>query len=371
MTGPLSFFSEIEDPRIDRTKAHDLQHIIAIALMAVICGCETWEEIEEFGEMAEEWLTKVLELRNGIPSHDTFNRVFSRIDPLQMEKCFLKWTQKVVQLTAGEVVALDGKAIRGSAEKGKKSFVHMVSAWAGLNNMVLGQVKVNDKSNEITAIPKLLELLALSGCIVTIDAIGCQKDIASAIIDKGADYVLSLKENQPALHEQVVESFTEFKPDAVSQTLDYGHGRIETRTCSVLTDLWMVEHKNSWKGLKTLVRLESERTFKATGEVQRETRYYISSLSPDPKIIAHAVRSHWGIENSLHWCLDVGFSEDHSQKSAGHAARNFSLLNRIALNLIKANPHKRLGIKSRRKKAGWDRNYLFKLLNDSNLFDHE
>jgi len=367
MIGPLSFFSEVEDPRIDRTKAHDLQHIIAIALMAVICGCETWEEIEEFGEMAEEWLTKTLYLINGIPSHDTFNRVLSRIDPLQMEKSFLKWTQNVVQLTAGEVVAFDGKTIRGSTEKGKKPFVHMVSAWAGLHNMVLGQVKVDDKSNEITAIPQLLQLLVLKGCIVTIDAMGCQKEIAAAIIDKGADYVLALKGNQTGLHEQVKESFATFKSEAVSQTLDCDHGRIETRTCSVLTDFWMIENKNSWKNLNTLVRLDSVRIIKATGVEQRETRYYITSLLPDPKKIAHAVRSHWGIENSLHWCLDVGFSEDASQKSAGHAARNFSLLNRIALNLIKANPHKRLGIKSRRKKAGWDRNYLLKLLKDSRV----
>ena len=366
ITPPTPFFQEIKDPRIDRKKRYELHDIFIITLFAVSCGADTWDEIEVFGKSHEMWLTNILDLENGIPSHDTFNRVFSLLDPIQLEECFLKWMKELAELTEGEVIAIDGKTIRGAAKRGNKSFVHMVSAWAGQNNVVLGQVKVDDKSNEITAIPKLIKLLALKGCIVTIDAMGCQKKIVSAIIDQEADYLLATKGNQGGLYESIVDSFADFKPDAVSQTVDADHGRIETRTCSVISDLWMIDNeKNQWKGLKTLVRIDAKRVIKITGEIQESTRYYISSLPPDPVKINQSVRSHWRIENSLHWCLDVGFGEDASQKSTGNAARNFSIISRIALNLFKKDNKYKVGIKSKRKIAGWNLEYLMQVLNIS------
>jgi predicted transposase YbfD/YdcC len=266
-------------------------------------------------------------------------------------------------LTEGEVISLDGKTICGSRDNRKKSIVHMVSAWAGVNNIVLGQVKVDGKSNEITAIPELLKLLVLKGCIVTIDAMGCQKEIASQIIAGEADYIPALKGNQGNLLEQTEDSFRFLPANTVSEETDSGHGRVERRVCTVVNDLSMIENVEQWENLQCLVRIEAERYFKSTGKTERETRFYISSLPADATLLNKSIRSHWGIENSLHWILDVAFNEDNSRKRAGHAAQNFSVLNRIALNLLKNEMTSKRGIKGKRLKAGWDNEYLKKLLN--------
>jgi predicted transposase YbfD/YdcC len=363
MGSPISYFSGLIDPRIDRTKAHLLEDIIFIAIASVLCGAETWNDMEEFGKTKESFLRTILKLSGGIPSHDTFNRVFSLLDPAELGNCFLQWTRSVARLTDGEVVSIDGKTICGSRNKGNKSIVHMVSAWAGENHIVLGQLKVDAKSNEITAIPELLKLLVLKGCIVTIDSMGCQKDIASAIVDKEADYILALKGNQGTLHEQTEDSFRLLQAKSVCEDIDTGHGRDERRICSVIDDLSMIEHKEDWRGLNSLVRIESERYFKATGKSEKETRYYISSLPADASVLNRSIRSHWGIENSMHWSLDVAFNEDNSRKRTGNAAQNFSVLNRIALNILKNEKTTKRGIKGKRLKAGWDNEYLKKNLN--------
>ena len=362
MQNPISFFTGLQDPRIDRTKAHLLEDIIFIAIAAVLCGAETWNEIETFGKSKIAWLKTFLKLPEGIPSHDTFNRVFSLLDPTELGNAFIQWTSSVSHITEGEVISIDGKSLRGSRDKGKKSIVHMVSAWAGVNNIVLGQLKVDDKSNEITAIPELLKLLVLKGCIVTIDAMGCQKEIASAIIDKEADYILALKGNQGNLLEQTEDSFRFLEIKSVSKEIDAGHGRIETRTCSVIEDLSMIEKKDEWQKLNCLIRIDAHRYIKSTGKSEEETRYYISSLPADACLLNKSIRSHWGVENSLHWILDVAFNEDNSRKRAGYAAQNFSVLNRIALNILKNEQTTKQGIKSKRMKAGWDDEYLRKIL---------
>lgn len=362
MDSPLQFFAGINDPRIERTKDHLLIDIIFITIAAVISGAESWNDIEAFGKAKHEWLKSFLKLPNGIPSHDTFNRIFSVLDPDELGRCFLAWTQSVSRFTAGEVISIDGKALRGTRQQNNKSIVHMVSAWASINNIVLAQKKVDSKSNEITAIPALLEVLALAGCIVTIDAMGCQKNIASAIVAKNADYILALKGNQGELHEQVKESFRFLPTNSVSQQIDLGHGRIEKRVCSVVNDLSMIEQKDQWAKLNSLVRIEAEREHKSTGETQQEVRYYISSMKTDAHQFNSCVRDHWKIENSLHWILDVAFHEDQSRKRSGNAAQNFSVINRIALNLLKNELTTKQGIKGKRLKAAWDNDYLAMIL---------
>ena len=358
----FDYFSEIEDPRIDRTKDHLLVDIIVISVLAVLCGADTWNAIALFGKAKQAWLQTFLQLPNGIPSHDTFNRVFSLLNPKQFGDCFIQWTRSVAVMTGYEVVSIDGKTICGSRSNDKKTLIHMVSAWASVNKIVLGQLKVDEKSNEISAIPELLKLLLLKGCIVTIDAMGCQKNIAATIIEQGADYILALKGNQGNLLEQTEESFQFFKVENVNEEIDVDHGRVETRTCSVISDLSMIEHAKDWKELKTLVRIDAERYIKSSGKTEKETRYYISSAPANAELLNKSVRSHWGIENKLHWSLDVSFNEDNSRKRAGNAAQNFSVLCRIALNLLKKETDTKCGIKTKRLKAGWDNDYLLKLL---------
>ncbi|HEX3154111.1 MAG TPA: ISAs1 family transposase [Candidatus Angelobacter sp.] len=361
MENPLKHFAELTDPRVERTKEHLLQEILFIAIAAVLCGAETWNDIEFYGKTKRGWLKRFLHLPSGIPSHDTFNRVFSALDPEELEACFVAWVRDVAHLSEGEVVSIDGKAIRGSRQAGKKAIVHMVSAWANSNNLVLAQRKVADKSNEITAIPKLLQVLELSGTVVTIDAMGCQRSIAQQIADKKADYILAVKENQGNLLAEMKDSFHMLPVAAVAEETDGGHGRVERRICSVLGDLSLVEKAAEWASLQSLVRIQAERIHKATGRVERETRYYISSIQPDAQRLNRAVRQHWGIENSLHWVLDVAFHEDQSRKRTGHAPQNFSLINRIALNLLKHDKTK-LGIRGKRLVAGWDNNFVLRLL---------
>ena len=362
MDTPLKYFAELTDPRVERNREHLLEEILLIAIAAVLSGAESWNDIADYGEDKQEWLKTFLSLPSGIPSHDTFNRVFAALDPAEMEKGFATWVSSIARLTAGEVVAIDGKSLRGTRETGKKKLVHMVSAWAEGNGLVLAQRKVDEKSNEITAIPKLLDALELAGAVVTIDAMGCQREIATRIIEKKADYVLAVKDNQGLLAEQVRDSFLLLNADAVAEEVDCGHGRVEQRRCSVIADLSMIEKSSEWASLRGLVRIQSQRYHKVTGKIEREIRYYITSLNPDAARLNRVIRQHWGIENKLHWVLDVGFCEDLDRKRAGHSAQNFSLLNRIALNLLKQETTFKRGIKGKRLKAAWNHPYLLKLL---------
>ena len=362
MDSPLQYFARLTDPRIERNREHLLEEILLIAIAAVLSGAESWNDIAEYGESKREWLKTFLTLPGGIASHDTFNRVFAALDPEEFEQGFAAWVASIAKLTAGEVVAIDGKTLCGTRQAGKKQLVHMVSAWAGANNLVLGQRKVDEKSNEITAIPKLLGALELSGTVVTIDAMVCQREIAAKIVEKKADYILAVKENQQLLLDDVKDSFKMLAADAVAEQIDCGHGRVETRRCSAVGDLTLLERANDWKGLRSLVRIEAERFHKATGKTEQETRYYITSLTPDAARINTLVRQHWGIENKLHWVLDVAFGEDLSRKRAGNAAQNFSLINRVAFNLLKKETTLKRGIKGKRLKAAWDHPYLLKLL---------
>src|ERR1035438_7165091 len=362
MDNPLKYFAELRDPRIERNREHLLEEILLIAIAAVLSGAESWNDIADYGEDKREWLKTFLTLPSGIPSHDTFNRVFAALDPEEMERGFVAWVSSIAKLTAGEVVAIDGKTLCGTREAGKKALVHMVSAWASTNNLVLAQRKVDEKSNEITAIPKLLDALELAGTVVTIDAMGCQREIASRIIEKKADYVLAVKDNQGLLAEQVRDSFLLLDADAVSEEVDCGHGRVERRNCSVVADLSLLERPFEWASLQALVRIECARYHKTSGKTEREISYYITSLKPDARRLNGAIRQHWVIENKLHWVLDVGFGEDLDRKRAGHAAQNFSLLNRIALNLLKQETTFKRGIKGKRLKAAWNHPYLLKIL---------
>ena len=358
----MKYFSNLRDPRVERNREHLLEEILLIAIAAVLSGAESWNDIAQYGEEKLDWLKTFLTLPGGIPSHDTFNRVFAALDPEEMEKGFASWVSSIAKLTAGEVVAIDGKALCGTRETGKKTLVHMVSAWAETNGLVLAQRKVDEKSNEITAIPRLLDALELAGTVVTIDAMGCQREIASRIVEKKADYVLAVKDNQGLLAEQVRDSFLLLQSDAVAEEIDCGHGRVEQRRCSVIADLSLIEKASEWASLQGLVRIESERFHKATGKTEREVRYYITSLMPDAARLNAAIRKHWGIENKLHWVLDVGFGEDLDRKRAGHAAQNFSVLNRIALNLLRQDKSSTRGVKGKRLKAAWNNSYLLKLI---------
>jgi len=280
---------------VERNREHLLEEIRLISIAAVLSGAESWNNIAEYGEDKLEWLKTFLTLPSGIPSHDTFNRVFAALDPEEMEKGFVAWVSSIAKLTAGEVVAIDGKALRGTRETGKKALVHMVSAWAEGNGLVLAQRKVDEKSNEITAIPKLLNALELTGTVVTIDAMGCQREIAKRMIEKKADYVLAVKGNQGLLAEQVRDSFLLLESDAVAEEIDCGHGRVEQRKCSVIADLSLIDKSTEWASLQGLVRIESERYHKATGKTEREIRYYITSLRADAARLNSVIRQHWGI----------------------------------------------------------------------------
>jgi len=362
MNNPLKYFAELRDPRVERTREHLLEEILLMTIAAVLSGAGSWNEIEGYGKAKRLWFKGFLKLPGGIPSHDTFNRVISGLDPAELEKGFAAWVSSIAKLTAGEVVAIDGKALCGTREVGKSTLVHMVSAWASANNLVLAQRKVDDKSNEITAIPKLLAALELSGTVVTIDAMGCQRSIAEKIISKKADYILAVKENQGNLLAEIKDSFQMLAADGVKEEIDCGHGRVERRRCSVIADLSLLEKASEWASLKGLVRIESERYHKMTGKTEREIRYYITSLGPDAARLNQAIRHHWGIENKLHWALDVSFGEDLDRKRAGNATQNFSILNRIALNLLRQDKTCKLGIKGKRLQAGWDNDYMLQLL---------
>lgn len=362
-------FSAIDDPRIERSKQHKLIDIITISICAVICGAEGWTDIETYGVTKFEWLKKFLELPNGIPSHDTFARVFGRLNPQQFQQCFLDWIKAINKTTEGEVIAIDGKTLRHSYDKrADNKAIHMVSAWATENRLVLGQVKVDKKSNEITAIPELLKLLELSGCIVTIDAMGCQQEIVKLITEQNADYIIALKKNQGSLHENVEQLFksaisTRFQEIEHSEyyTREQAHGREEIRYYLMLTDIdERIDPNHKWSKLKSVGLVESVRT--VDGKTTVETRYYISSLSNNAKVFGQSVRSHWEVENSLHWVLDVALNEDDCRIRKDNAPENFAVMRRLAVNLLgREKSHKR-GVRNKQFLAAMDNEYLTKVL---------
>ena len=366
----LQHFAALNDPRIERSKEHLLLDIVAIAILAVISGSEGWVGIETYGKAKYQWLKNFLELPNGIPSHDTFGRVFARLEPTQFQECFLSWVNSITEKLEIEVIAIDGKTIKQSYDRNQNQKpLHLVSAWSSSHQLVLGQQKVQDKSNEITAIPALLEMLEIEGSIVTIDAMGCQKEISALIVKKKADYLLALKGNQKLLHKSVKEWFElareeEFVGREYSyfQKVESGHHRIEKRQVwsVAVSELPQIHNQSSWSGLKTVVMVVSQR--RLWNKTTTEVRFYLSSLTSNAEKIAKALRSHWQIENCLHWTLDVTFSEDKSRIRKKHSPENFALLRRLALNLLKQEKTFKGSLKMKRYRAAMDNNYLFKIL---------
>ena len=365
--GIKKHFSKVKDPRINRTRRHNLIDIIVIAVCAIICGADGWESMETYGKAKYLWLKTYLELPNGIPGHDTIRRVFERIDPESFNDCFLGWVSSLFEATDGRIIPIDGKTVRGSHDREHgKSAIHMVSAWSMENQLVLGQLKTEEKSNEITAIPLLLDLIDVRGSVVTIDAMGCQKTIARKIIDKNAHYVLGLKENQKSLLEDVVPYFENLPPQKkegydVEKSIEKGHGRIETRTTWTTSEVpWILEEHPEWAGLKSIAMVESIR--KIGTKQSTERRYYISSLDSNAKTLAEAIRAHWSIENALHWVLDVSFREDFSRVRSHNAPQNLAVLRRVVLNLIRQEKSFNRGVPQKRLRAALDNAYLEKIL---------
>jgi predicted transposase YbfD/YdcC len=373
----VEHFKDIVDPRVNRTREHELVDILVIAVCTLLCAGETFNDMEDFGKAKQEWFETFLSLPHGIPSHDTFNRLFAALDPEEFGECFLRWTQSLREAIPQEIVALDGKALR-RALNGDKSVKYIVSAWAGSNGLTLGQRKVWDKSNEITAVPELLRALELSGCIVTLDAMGCQKKIAREIIEADADYLLALKGNQETVHQEV-KSFLDatvaesqaWRPPGVKlsaaasqlaflETVEKDHGRLETRRYYQSAHIHWFADQAAWEGLRSVGMVEAVREIGGKKTVER--RYYLSSLGLDATQFARAVRGHWGVENSLHWVLDVCLREDQSRARAGYAAENLATLRRLALNLLKKENTKKRGIKGKQLNASWNHAYLLRLL---------
>lgn len=365
-----TYFGDWPDPRVVGRCDHKRVAIIIIAIGAVLSGAEGWEDIEEFGQSKAAWLRQFLELEKGIPSHDTFRRVFSLLDGTAFQERFIRWVEGVFTVTRGQVVAIDGKTVRGSQDKGAgKNALHLVSAWASANGVLLGQRKVDAKSNEITAIPALVEPLYGAGCSVTIEAMGGQTAIAQTLIDRHADYVLALKGNQGHLYEDVQEWFAWAKQThfaqmtySTAQTVNKGHGRLEIRRCYARADpraFEVIRHHDGWASLQSIVMVERERHIQ--GQVQYETAYFISSLPADAKLLLHAVRAHWSVENTFHWTLDVTFREDDARLRTGDSAENFAVLRHIAFNLLQRHPAK-LSLKRKRYKAALDDSFLFALI---------
>lgn len=370
----IDHFQALPDPRVDRTKDHELIDLLVIAICTLLCAGESFNDMEDFGKAKADWFKTFLTLRNGVPSHDTFNRLFAALDPQAFGDCFVRWTQSLRTAVAQEIVALDGKALR-RALSGDQSIKCVVSAWAESNSLVLGQLKVSDKSNEITALPALLRALELAGCIVTVDAMGTQKKIAQEIIEADADYVLALKGNHETVHEEV-KSFLDatltekqskpLRPSvaaaqlAVQETVEKDHGRIETRRYYQSDQLDWFADRAQWEGLKSVGMVEAIREIGTERTVER--RYYLSSLPLGVATFARAVRGHWAVENKLHWVLDVQMREDQSRARAGYAAENLATLRRLALNLLQREKTKKRGIRGKQLNASWDHAYLLRLL---------
>ena len=362
------YFSNIADPRIERCKEHLLEDILLLSIIAVICGCESWETIEDFGKSKIEFLKNYLKLPNGIPSHDTIERLFKRIDSKAFAKSFIEWADTFRIKREGDFLNIDGKTLCGSKDEGNGKYaIHLVSAWSYQNRLVLGQVKTSGKSNEIEAVKELLTLLDIKGAVITADAMSCQKDIVQLICDKEADYIIAIKDNHKNLKEAIEYEF-KTQPIAIgskvfrNETLEKSHGRIETRTCEVINNLTEIENKDSWTNLKNVIKITSIREIKNV--TTKEERFYISSLNQTAEYFNTAIRSHWAVENNLHWVLDVQFNEDNSRKRKDNSAENFAIVRRFALTKITQNPLKRYGVNNRRIIAGWNQEYLSKVLED-------
>lgn len=356
----LDYFSKVEDPRIDRHKLYPLDEIFLTALCAVICGSESWEDIEDFGKAKIDLLRQYLPFQNGTPSHDTFARVFSLINPKHFKECFREWVSSL-QKNLKEVISIDGKTLRGSFDReSDQNPIHIVSAFASNTRLVLGQEKVEVKTNEITAIPKLLETLFLKGAIVTIDAMGCQKSIAKKIAEKGGNYILALKKNHGDLYEEVETFFKDNVDISFSESCDKGHGRIEIRKCFVSQDISWLKGYENWESLTSIVKVESTRIIKEKETV--ETRYYLSSLNESSEEHSSAIRNHWIIENSLHWVLDVTFNEDKCRIRKGNGPENMAIVRHTALNLIRQNEDSKTSLKRRKRRAMYSDQYLKDIL---------
>lgn len=366
--GLLRYFETLDDPRHHNVR-HELSDLLAISILAVICGAEGWVEVEEFAHCKGQWLRTFLRLPNGIPSHDTFGRLFARLDPDQLEACFLNWTAALARRSEGRLVAVDGKTVRRSFDRAEaKAAIHMVSAWCEANQLVLGQLATDAKSNEITAVPRLLELLDLRGATVTVDAMNSQRAIAEQIVEAGGDYVMQVKANQGHLHTQlkvtldeaIALDFADMAHDR-TRTVDGGHGRVETRRLWCTEEIEWVPGRAWWKGLRSVAVVESKR--EVDGKSSTERRYYLSSWpGDDAAAMLAAVRGHWSVENRLHWSLDVSFCEDASRLRKGHGAENYSRLRRLALNLLNREKTVKAGKRAKSKVCGWNHDYLLKVL---------
>jgi len=363
-------FALIQDPRVERTKKHQLTDILVIAILAVIAGAQGWEDIENYGISKQQWLEEFLALPNGIPSDDTFRRVFEFIDPEALNRCFLKWVETLVTKMGGEIIPIDGKTIRGSYDRSNgKSALHVISAWASEQRLVLAQMKVEDKSNEITAIPALLELLDITDAIITIDAIGTQTEIAKQIIHKKADYVLALKANHPTLYSQVKEWFETSLADnflgidvSYDKRIEKGHHRTEIRqvwTVRVAAIPQLYQPK-LWAGLQSLVMIIRVRHL--WNKTTREVQFYLTSLHSDAQLLGRAIRKHWGIENEAHWTLDCTFAEDACRIRSNHSPQNFALLRRIALNALNREQTYKRSLRQKMKRTAMDNNYMTQVL---------
>jgi predicted transposase YbfD/YdcC len=356
-----SIIADLPDPRIDRCKLHLLEDIIVLTIIAVISGAESWESIEVFGRSKKKFLRTILELPHGIPSHDTIERVFRRLDSSKLERNFIRWTEELHKKSKGEFINIDGKSVNGSQDEiNGKYAIHMVSAWSNANQLVLGQIKTHGKINEIKAIKELITLLDIADCVLTLDAMGCQKEIATQIIGEDADYILAVKDNQRELNEQVQSLFKFTQSASRHEHLTKDHGLIETRNCHVIHKLDLLDCSEQWTALKSIIKINTTRVIQ--DKTTQEERYYISSLAETAEYFNAAIRAHWGIENSLHWVLDVQFQEDRSRKRKDNAAENFTIVRRIALNKLKNFKYRRWGIHNKQLKAGWDNDFLLEIL---------
>ena len=353
------YFGSIEDPRIERSKLHSLSTIFGLTIIASLCGIKSWEQISSFGHFRQKELSVILDFSNGVPSHDTLERVYSVINPQHFLDCFMSWTQALYKCKG--LVAIDGKVARNSYDSyHKKGAIYLVNAWASENKLVLGQYLIDGKGHEIEGIKQLLALLDIKGSTITLDAIGCQKEIVSQIIEQEADYLIAVKDNQGTLRENITSSFAVLQPSDQHTDLDKTGGRVEIRTCSVIKNLKMIDNLDQWTGLKSIIQLESTRI--VNNVKQTEVRYYISSLDENAEVFNKSIRSHWGIENSLHWQLDVSFDEDKSRKRKGFSAHNYALTNKIALNLLNAQTNSKLPLCRKKLKANYDIEYIKELI---------
>ena len=362
MTNIYKAFRTLHDPRIERNKKHNLLDIIVLSILAVLCGADSYDEIEFYGKENFAFLKQFLILKNGIPSHDTINRVFQMLNPREFERCFVIWAQGLKDEGIIErIIAIDGKTVRGSKDSfHHKSPLHSVHAWSCENGICLGQMACGEKTNEITTVPQLLDMIDIKGSIITIDAMGTQTAIAEKIIDNGGDYILAVKGNQGSLEEEVHATCQHNTPVSDTCTVEKGHGRIETRRCEVF-DKGLIVDEERWESLSTIVKITSTREVISSGKVTTQERYYISSLDVEGNDFNTFIRSHWGIENKLHWSLDMTFREDEQRKRANHAAENFAIVRKIGLNLLKKDDAKG-SLKSKRLKAAWSKDYLIKIL---------